>query len=484
VSALNAECEKVRSAQHGTRNATLNMAAYSIGQLVAGREVDRSEAEARLADAAEDAGLEQDETQKTITNGITAGCQQPRTSGPVWAETYESGKPRRSLRNAIIAIQALPLTCQHDTFHMRKTVGGQLIGRHAGEITDDAIAALRLIIIEKFGFDPGKEHLIDAVNTLCIENPFDPIISWLDGLHWDEVSRLEKWLIAYGGAEDTPLNRAIGILMLVAMVRRARVPGCKFDLMIVLEGQQGCGKSTLLLVLAGDADNFTDTPLLHLDAKGVAEAVSGKWLVEIPELSGLGKRDVEDTKALLSRTDDRARPAYGRYVESHPRRCIFVGTTNADEYLQDDTGNRRFAPVGVGKIDIEGIRRDRDQLFAEAAHLERKWGELTLPPAVWGDAAATTDERRVVDPWAQILSERLNPARGHTQGYLTRPETLTDGTRRITSVNVATSLGLDPKDCTPATHRRITSAMRSLGWEPARWYPQDQSYKVRGFIKK
>ena len=273
---------------------------------------------------------------------------------PEWPEVYKDGSPKAGYRNAIEAIRGLGLTCEHDTFHGRKTIGGHSIGRFAGEITDDAIVALRDLIVRRFAFDPGKEHVFEAANALCIQNSFDPICDWLDSLVWDGKRRLDTWLVDYAGAADTALNRAIGVLLLVAMVRRAKQPGCKFD--SLLEGQQGCGKSSLLAVLAGESDNFTDTPVLKSDVKAVAEALRGKWMVEVSELVGLGQREVEEIKATITRTDDRARPAYGRCVESQPRRCIFVGTTNAEEYLRDDTGNRRFVPVRVGRIDIEASR--------------------------------------------------------------------------------------------------------------------------------
>ena len=187
-------------------------------------------------------------------------------------------------------IMSLGLTFEHDTFHRRKTIGGHAIGRFAGEITDDAIAALRDVIISKYGFDPKKEHVADAANALCISHPCNPVQDLLARLNWDGQARLDTWLIDYAGAKDTPLNRAMGVLLIVAMVRRAVQPGCKFDIMTIFEGPQGCGKSSLAAALAGGSDNFTDVPLLGRDTKVVAEALVGKWVAEVSELVGLSGR--------------------------------------------------------------------------------------------------------------------------------------------------------------------------------------------------
>ena len=194
---------------------------------------------------------------------------------PVWADTYKNGKPQPTYRNAQLAICSLGITFQHDTFHQRKTVGGHSIGRFAGEITDDAMAALRDLVVSDVWLRSEKEHIADAANALCISNPCNPVQDLLAGLKWDGQARLDTWLIDYAGAKDTPLNRAMGVLLIVAMVRRAVQPGCKFDIMTILEGPQGCGKSSLAAALAGGPENFTDVPLLGRDTKVVAEVLVG-----------------------------------------------------------------------------------------------------------------------------------------------------------------------------------------------------------------
>ena len=126
-----------------------------------------------------------------------------------------------------------------------------MIEQWAGELSDHACQMLRVVIKERFGFDPGKENTNDAAVQLCLQHQFDPVRQYLDGLEWDGTKRLDNWMVTYLGAEDTELTRAIGRLALVAAVRRVRQPGCKFDQITVLEGPEGTGKSSTIRLVAG-----------------------------------------------------------------------------------------------------------------------------------------------------------------------------------------------------------------------------------------
>jgi predicted P-loop ATPase len=231
------------------------------------------------------------------------------------------------------------------------------------ELTEAAEKSLFLKLHE-LGLRPSRDYFRTVVDELARRNGRHPVREYLSGLTWDSGPRLDNWLSSYLGAEDTPLNRAYGRKFLLAAVRRVRKPGCKFDQMLVLESPQGQGKSTALEKLASP-DFFTDTLQLDVDPKVVIEQATGKWIVEASELGGLAKRDVESLKALLSRKVDRARLSYARRAEDVPRQFVLAGTTNTREYLRDDTGNRRFWPVTVSKIDLAALERDRDQLWAK-----------------------------------------------------------------------------------------------------------------------
>ena len=150
----------------------------------------------------------------------------------------------------------------------------------------------------------------------------------------------------------------------------------------MLEGPEGRGKSETIRILAGD-DNFSDQTILPLHDKEQQEALQGVWLYEIADLTGIGRAEVEKIKAFASRTVDRARPAYGRSRVDRPRRCVFFATTNNETYLKSQTGNRRFWPIVTGQIDLDALRRDRDQLWAEAAEVEAKNNNLMLPASLW-----------------------------------------------------------------------------------------------------
>ena len=196
-----------------------------------------------------------------------------------------NGRPRPTMRNAMLAMRRMGLRFAHDLFRYRKTIEGVLIQEYQGNLSDDACSALRNMIIEEFGFDPGKEPTRDATESLAIQNPFHPIREYLDGLGWDGVPRLDRWMATYLGAEDTPLNAAIGRIVLIAAARRVREPGVKFDTILVLEGEQGVGKSTAIKILAGP-ENFSDQNILTLDGKAQMELLEGVWLYEICELEG------------------------------------------------------------------------------------------------------------------------------------------------------------------------------------------------------
>jgi predicted P-loop ATPase len=202
--------------------------------------------------------------------------------------------------------------------------------------------------------------------------------------------------------DDNSLNQAFGRKFLLAAVRRVKQPGCKFDSIMVLEGKQGTLKSTLGRVLAGD-ENFLDADILESDKREQQELCEGTWIYELAELSGLHRSDVEKVKAFASRQEDKARPAYARKVSIRKRTCVFLGTTNSDEYLQDQTGNRRFWPVPIIKVDIEAVRRDRDQLWAEAVVAEATGEALYLPEELWPDAEKRQESRLIPDPWADQL---------------------------------------------------------------------------------
>ena len=176
--------------------------------------------------------------------------------------------------------------------------------------------------------------------------------AYLQGLLWDGVERLDRWLSTYLGAEDTDYSRAVGSRWLISAVARIFQPGAKADCCLILEGPQGIRKSTALRTIAGEY--FTDE-LADLGSKDAAMQTRGVWIIELSELDNLSHAEVARIKAFMSRTTDRFRPPYGMRLVESPRQCVFAGTVNHGTYLRDETGGRRFWPVVCGRIDVEGL---------------------------------------------------------------------------------------------------------------------------------
>jgi Virulence-associated protein E len=390
-----------------------------------------------------------------------------------WPDVNKYGVPQRTYRNARAAIGALGVTCQYDIFHDRQLVGGDLLGEWAGEFSDAASAALRQIIVDQYDFDPGKENVNDAAMALCIENPFDPVNDYLSGPAWDGKHRLDSWVCEYLGAERSPLNFAVGKLALVAAVRRVRQPGCKFDHILMFEGLEGTRKSTAIQVLAGP-DNFSDQTILSASDKEQQELVRGVWLYEIADLAGMKRANVEKIKAFVSRTHDRTRPAYGRHRVDAPRRCVFFGTTNEDNYLKSQTGNRRFWPVRTGTIDIDALRRDRDQLWAEAAAIEARGLPLVLPEDLWAAARIAQDERREQDPWEVVLADMRGTVFASDHG---------DEERIRSRELLKDKLGLSDKEVTSAHAIRLKRTMTALGWRGPKMLRFGGDNAERGYFR-
>lgn len=359
-----------------------------------------------------------------------------------WERTQNDALDNQSEVNIQRALRLLGSELRYDEFARRMLIDGRYL--------DDAeVMDLWFGVRERFGLRPAKEFFFDVVAAMARRNSFHPVKDYLAGLSWDGVGRIDGWLVQYCAAEDNPYVRAVGRLMLLAAVKRVHEPGCKFDEMVVLQGAQGCGKSSALKMLAVHDEWFTDEfPLTANDSKQVIEQASGHWIMESAELKGMRKAEVEHLKAFLSRSRDKARMAYGRLPEEVPRQFIIVGTTNAERFLIDDTGNRRFWPVSVGKVDLEAFERDRDQLWAEAAHLALAHNaSLRLDPELYEAAAREQAAREIENPFLEPLQEALG-----------------DLTGKIKCGDIRELLGIAPERYNQTHKTNLGRAMQELGW--------------------
>ena len=326
----------------------------------------------------------------------------------------------------------------------------------------------------------ARNIVAEAIETVARDNSYHPIRDWLDGITWDQTPRLDTWLTDYLGAAASDVHseeylREIGPKFLISMVARVYRPGCKVDYMLVLEGGQGSIKSTACRALAG-SEFFSDA-LRDITSKDASQHLRGLWLIEIAELEAMSKAESTAMKAFLTRNVERYRPPYGRKEVIEPRQCVFIGTTNENAYLKDATGNRRFWPVKVGRVELEVLKRDRNQLFAEAAqrfHAGEHW---------WPDADA---EVRTIQPvqasrfaqdlwyepihlWLDGLGD-LNEFPHYLDGYhpIPKPKLANVRKEQATAFDINRyALGRRPADMQPRDRLRIVAILAELGWAPA-----------------
>lgn len=248
------------------------------------------------------------------------------------------------------------------------------------EWTDPDDAGLRHYIESVYGIK-SKAAIEDARVLVSQENSYHPVLDYLESLAWDGKKRAERLFVEYLGAADNAYTRACTKKALVAAVRRIFTPGTKFDNMPVLVGPQGCGKSHIIQLLG--VNWFSDT-LTTVQGKEAYEQLQGFWVIEIAELSAMRKSEVEAIKHFTAKSSDSYRAAYGHHTETHPRQCVFFGTTNRYEFLRDSTGNRRFWPIDVDPdkatkdLFTELTKYEIDQIWAETVEAHKQGESLFL----------------------------------------------------------------------------------------------------------
>jgi predicted P-loop ATPase len=290
----------------------------------------------------------------------------------------------------------------------------------------------------------GTTAVTNAIRAVARRHSIDTLKDFLEGLQWDGTNRITHWLHTYLDADDNQLNEAVSRKFLISAVARGLDPGCKADHVLVLEGIQGVGKSELVVALGGE---WTQENLPDMHSKDGMAALSGAWIIELSELSAMNRSQVESVKSFISRRVDKYRPAYGRHTIEQPRRCVFIATTNESRYLRDKTGNRRFWPVEVGNVDLEGLRRDREQLFAEAVAAYRD-----------GERWYLTDRH--------ILREMVNRQHSRVEHHPWQPRIAEFlGTEdRVTTKAVMERLGIEASREHAGHAKVISGILRDFGW--------------------
>lgn len=312
-----------------------------------------------------------------------------------------SGRFEKTINNAVIILENDPLLkgrIATDEFASCGMALGKLPwnGEDEKRRWKDVDDAGYYRYMEMFYGITGREKLDNALMIVSAQNRINDVKRYLQGLRWDGGKRLETILSDYLGSEDNAYTRAVMRKSLCAAVARAVTGGVKFDYMPIFVGPQGIGKSTLLSILGREW--FSDS-LTTFEGKEAAELIQGTWINEVGELTAFTKQETQVIKQFLSKTDDIYRAAYGRRTEKYPRRCVFFGTSNDEEFLKDATGNRRFWPVDVGlhpakKSVWEQLPGEVDQIWAEAYAYWQMGEKLFLPKEIEQMAEAAQEEHR------------------------------------------------------------------------------------------
>jgi hypothetical protein len=321
----------------------------------------------------------------------------------VFERNSKTGAVIANLHNLSLALasQAVAgVAISYDTFRDELQIAWE--GEGPRPYTDADGVKIRRRLERKIGFQTVSRELFrDALLAHKADNIIDSAQLWLGRQHWDGRPRVAAFATRYLGVAPGPYAEAVSRYIWTALAARVLEPGAKADMVPVLIGPQGGGKTSAVKAIAPTPEQFVE---LRLDAHddNLSRAMRGKLVGELGELRGLAGRDAEANKAWLSRTHEEWTPKYVEYTTKFPRRLVLFGTTNEDQFLQDDTGERRWLPLTVGRIDVDAIEHDREQLWAEGAFLWEAGG------VAFADAERLAPDHhgahKVIDPWDAIIA--------------------------------------------------------------------------------
>lgn len=341
---------------------------------------------------------------------------------------------------------------------------------------DEDSAALRLYVDEHYSVAFSRDNVADVVITVAKRHPVNPVKQRIESEIWDGKPRAERYFIDYLGAEDNEYTRAVTKTWLTGAVARIYDPGCKFEIVPILQGPQGIGKSTAARNLF--PDKFNDSLQGMGRDKDDYQLLVGSWILEIAELSAMRKTEIERTKNFVSGRTDNFRGAYNRYSSPHPRKCAFIGSTNQHKYLKDETGERRFFPIPCGvQTAIKDVWHPDDndilQILAEAKHCYDQGSPIFL-------------NDRIVDMAKKYQEDAadVNVVKTAIVNYLNETESTFITTRQLME---------DLFDVSPdkyyigkanALAKQVGAVMDNLdGWDKARQRINRQGNPVTGYAK-
>ena len=306
---------------------------------------------------------------------------------------------------------------------------------------------------KNYGVNARVNMVSAAIAVVAVENCFHPVYDYLEGLCWDGIPRITTWLQDYLlSSQNADYLALVGRIWLVSAVARIYKPGCKVDTVPILEGKQGVRKSSAIESLCPDKAWHSDTTI-SLASRDAYASLPGAWLFELAEMKSVLTTDAETAKAFFSSREDRFINKYEKSPVTYPRQCIFIGTTNMEGYLRDETGNRRFLPIRCGEdqyhLKIDELERDRDQLWAEAVHLFKQGAKW------WADGEdednlliSEQQQRAEADPWDNIIA------------------TYAEGRGPVTVEDImSTALEIPKEQHTRKDQMRISRILKRMGWE-------------------
>lgn len=336
-----------------------------------------------------------------------------------WQSQFKTGKngipEKYSIVNCVLILQNDPnlkncIALDEFADIIIKIKDIPVINSNKGYWTEQDDASLRAYVEREYDLLFSKDIIGDSIIVVAKQQRINPVKDRIEKLKWDGKSRVATYFIDYLGAEDNEYTRGVTTAFLVGAIKRIYQPGCKFELVPILEGKQGLGKSTAVRILF--PAKFNDSQAGLGRTKDDYQQLIGSWVIELAELSAMKRTDVEKTKNFISAQSDTYRGSYGHYNLPHPRQCVFIGSTNQSDYLKDETGERRFYPVKCGvNAPTKNVFKYDDvdvlQVLAEAKVLLENGQKVYLEPDLMKIAQGYQENAKSINPMKEAIEDFL-----------------------------------------------------------------------------
>lgn len=338
-----------------------------------------------------------------------------------------------------------------------------------GAVSDNDSLVIKRFFTRHYGVTPKTSEVEEAVKNVADLASSHPIRDYLNGLAWDKEERLGRFLADVSESEQDPeYLRLASRKFFIGSVARIFKPGCKMDTMLILEGKQGKRKSSFIEMMYSP---WSISSTFDIRSKEGFQFIQGLWAVEFAELDAMNRAESTAAKQFITSPVDRFRPPFGRLVKDYPRQCVFLGTTNDKQYLNDPTGNRRYWPLECPTVNFEYAQRVRDQLWAEAV-VAFKAGEDWWVKAHEQPLFEYEQDRKTVDDlWQAPIEEYLRDP-------MIKDRPLLSGAQILKG-----ALGKDVGHGSKVDYKRISDVMRGLGWEKQKKRLLDTSNPVWVYVR-